>query len=152
MKLVMLSFSYLVPIIQVESVRELINSIDVSHIAMLRLVAELLSMVRHIVHFNVILKWQFLICVSTGCVILWGKQDELRDFGYLLCSIYVPLPSHQLCSHSDEVPYWSLCRNFSTMISPRHWTDPLIYWCTDTIMHFVFYNCTPMFCVLKQGQ
>ena len=33
--------------IQVESVRELINSIDVSHIAMLRLVAELLSMVRN---------------------------------------------------------------------------------------------------------
>ena len=32
---------------QVESVRELINSIDVSHIAMLRLVAELLSMVNH---------------------------------------------------------------------------------------------------------
>ena len=37
--------------------RELINSIDVSHIAMLRLVAELLSMVRHniMVHLNVIL-------------------------------------------------------------------------------------------------
>ena len=36
--------------------RELINSIDVSHIAMLRIVAELLSMVRHtMVHLNVIM-------------------------------------------------------------------------------------------------
>ena len=32
---------------QVESVREVINGIDISHIAMLRLVAELLAMVSH---------------------------------------------------------------------------------------------------------
>ena len=39
--------------VQVETVRELINSIDVSHIAMLRIVAELLSMVRHTMVYNI---------------------------------------------------------------------------------------------------
>lgn len=46
-------FIIIVFIVQVETVRELINSIDVSHIAMLRIVAELLSMVRHTMVYNI---------------------------------------------------------------------------------------------------
>ena len=56
-----------------------------------------------------------LFVMLTGCIILWGEQDDLRYLGYLLCSFHVPLPPHQLCSHSDEVPYWSLRRNLSAI-------------------------------------
>lgn len=104
-------------------------------------------------HKSVINAWYVWFVMSTGCVILWGEQNELWDVGHVLCSIYVPLPSHQLCRYSDEVPHWSLLRDFSTINNPQQLNQPFnwFYWCTDTIimcMHFVFYICTPMFRVI----
>lgn len=61
---------------QVESVRELINSIDVSHIAMLRLVAELLSMVNHDV-----IQWLFLTCLLKNFlqVVSFSEENKMTS-------------------------------------------------------------------------